>query len=317
MQHPTYNIGEEITVHDDWKVKIESALGKSNNLHYTYLCQPLNKDSEKVVLKKYNYARHSANQLQEIAQASFAHFNRTRDQLLAAGFPNMRFYDNIHSITDYVPGHTLEGHTPSQAINDRVTYIRDLLLSLTEPMEGLRQAGLVHRDIKPSNIVVRPDVVPGMKGAATPIDLDSLTPILTTRPLVKPSAVYGSGRHIPAEVSSLGFHQFESDVYALGVTGIEMIERYLSMTILGRYTETCWNFWDFAEARQLNKWLLRDRWPQLVEDVSKSPYSLDPRSVRQVLGFIHECLHDEASDRPKNGEVMRQLLADTGNIKEL
>ena len=315
----TYRIGDEVKVGGDKRLKITSTLGDALNLHETYRCVQLDQPGGSLVLKKFRDQGLGYELMQRDALDAFTHFRGVREQLVAAGLPDMHFCDSRHLVMDFIPGTNLENYEFSADIKDRVAYIRDLLLSVIQPMEALRQAGLVHRDIKAPNMIVRKNVTtsPGQKSSViTLIDLDMLTPSLDAPPSRK-TTVFGTCSHMSTEVVNTGFYQFGSDVYALGVTGIEMLEHALDMSIMNTYTAYCENFQDYARNRHNKSWLLRDRWPQLVEDVSNSPYSWDPQSVRQVLGLIHECLHDEVSDRPKNGEVMRQLLADTGNIKEL
>ncbi len=317
MDRTGYNIGDEVLVNNQQRLRIISKLGDEHCLHQTYRCVPLDQTGGGVVLKKFKDEGIGHANLKRYALEAFRHFSRAREQLIAAGIPDVHFCDAKHSLMDFVPGTNLEYYEFSADIKDRVAHIRDLLLSVIEPMEALRQAGLVHRDIKAPNMILRKSITttPARKSVVALIDLDTLTPAHEAPP--SESLVYGSPSHMSFEVISGGFYQFGSDAYALGVTGIELLEKGLNISIMDTYTAHCEYFQDYARTRHAKSWLLRDRWPQLIEEVSNSPYSWDPRPVKQVLGLIYECLHDEVSDRPKDGETMRQLLNDTGNLTEL
>lgn len=311
-----YKVGDEVIVDTHW-LRVDAQLSDDDNLHGTYRCGSVFEPGKNLVLKQLDQYGRSSHAYQQFAQDAFRHFAQHRQKFLGVGLPDVHFCDWKHFLMDFVSGEKLEDHLPPPEVPDRVRYIRDLLLGVIEPMDVIREAGLVHRDIKTPNIMLRHGMQPTDKRAITLIDLDTLS-VVSDEPIFD-RLPFGTISHMAKEIFSRSAHGFPADVYALGVTGIELLEMYLPGLFIfnNGYTADCSLGYEYARARQFNSWLMRSRWPKLTEEILRNQYAPDPRSVRQVLGLIYECLHDEASDRPKDGATMRQILMDTGNITEI
>lgn len=312
-----YTPGQEIVVNDQ-PLRVNSRIGRGS-IHNVYNCTRLDSFEGKnpdLVLKQFALPRRDNCLIRQFAREALTHFDRTRTQLIAAGIPNVYFCDSSHIVMDYVPGENLDRLHPSPDITDRVAYIRDLFFALIEPMEALRTAGLVHRDIKPANIMVRANIQPSERGSATLIDLDSITPILEKSP-EKGGIIFGTPAHMSPEVGAFGFYQFGSDVYALGISAMFILEDLLNTRIRGIYTSHCSTATQYNADRQYDRWLNRGKWKSLPDYLRQSGYAPDTGSIQQMTKFIYECLHLLPSDRPKNGEEMRQILTDTGNVSEV
>lgn len=310
-------IGDELIVDQHW-LRVDAQLSDDDcNMHKTYRCGSVFEPGRNLVLKQLDQDGIYSLVYQKFARDAFHHFAKHRQKFLNVGLPDVYFCDWEHFLMDFVPGEKLEDHVPPPEIPDRVQYIRDLLLGIIQPMDVIREAGLIHRDIKTPNIMLRRGMKPTEKKAVTLIDLDTLS-LASDKPIFD-RLPFGSASHMAKEIFSRSAHGFPADVYALGVTGIELLQAYLPGLFIfnNDYTADCSLGYEYSRARQSNAWLMRSRWSKLTEEILRNQFAPDPRSVRQVLGLIYECLHDEASDRPKDGATMRQILTDTGNITEI
>ncbi len=314
--HTPYNIGDEVIVDKHW-LRVDAELSDDTKAHRTYRCGSVFEPGRNFALKQFDQYGLFSYVLQQFARDAFQHFAKHRQKFLDVGIPDVHFCDWQHFLMDFVPGETLEDHVPPPEILDRVQYIRDLLLGVIQQMETIREAGLIHRDIKTPNIMLRRGMKPAEKKAVTLIDLDTIS--LPTDEPIFDRLPFGTTSHMAKEVFSRSSHGFPADVYALGVTGIELLEMYLPglFIVNNGYTADCSLGYEYSRARQSNAWLMRSKWPKLTDEILRNLYAPDPRSVRQVLGLIYECLHDEAPDRPKDGATMRQILTDTGNLAEV
>lgn len=315
---PTYyEVGTTLTV-GGYELTVRAPLWDTtitrNRSYHCEVSSPRDDHNSSILLKRHSG---SDTRLSNIIQASFIHFARVRSQLRDSGLPDMYFCDDQHLLMELLEGITLSRFTSSPDVSDIASHVRDLLLSLIKPLDGLRNAGLAHRDIKPANLFRKKPTTPEGSHELTLIDFDSLTPTSDDPPKNAAPLLFGSPRYMAQEVTKIGHYTFGGDLYALGVSTLDIVADILHVSLFPKYTDYCEMPHDYYRTRQFNTWLHRDRWPELEEDILKHPTVQDPKAVKQILRFIFECLRHEHYDRPKHGEEIRQILMDTGNITEL
>lgn len=136
-------------------------------------------------------------------------------RLLARFEENQEFY----LVQEFIEGHDLSaelplGHQLSEA------YVIKLLQEILEVLAFVHQHGVIHRDIKPSNIRRRRD------GKIVLIDFGAVkqisTQIINSHGESDVTISIGTPGYMPSEQAN-GNPQFSSDVYAVGIIGIQAL----------------------------------------------------------------------------------------------
>lgn len=117
-------------------------------------------------------------------------------------------------VYEFIPGRDLRDvlKTSEAPISTRVRWLREILQGLL----ALHQIGIVHRDLKPENVLIHED------GRALVADL-GLALSDTAERLTKTGMVVGTLAFMAPEILDGGPASPESDLYALGCLGIEVL----------------------------------------------------------------------------------------------
>ena len=134
-------------------------------------------------------------------------------QLLASFEENQEFY----LIQEFVQGHPLNSEILPKRSLPEFMVVR-ILYDLLEVLEFVHGQGVIHRDLKPSNIMRRQ-----LDGRLVLIDFGVAKKITTqlaeSGAQTKFTVSVGTPGYMPGE-QSLGRPQFNSDIYALGMTAL-------------------------------------------------------------------------------------------------
>ena len=134
-------------------------------------------------------------------------------QLLAHFEENKEFY----LVQEFIPGHPLTNELIPGRVGSEEQLI-NLLTGLLEILVFVHRQGVIHRDIKPANIIRRkPD------GKLVLIDFGAVKELTSIRTQQQPNPTVGVGTpaYMPIEQFQ-GYPQFNSDIYAVGVIGIQV-----------------------------------------------------------------------------------------------
>jgi len=136
-------------------------------------------------------------------------------RLLAHFEENQEFY----LVQEFIAGHDLSVELPlSQQMSE--AFVIKLLQEILEVLAFVHQHGVIHRDIKPSNIRRRID------GKIALIDFGAVKQISTQVVNFQGQTAFtiaiGTPGYLPSEQAN-GHPQFSSDVYAVGMIGIQAL----------------------------------------------------------------------------------------------
>ncbi len=136
-------------------------------------------------------------------------------RLLAHFEENQEFY----LVQEFIAGHDLSAELPlSQQMSE--AFVIKLLQEILEVLAFVHRHGVIHRDIKPSNIRRRID------GKIVLIDFGSVKQISTQVVNFQKQTAFtiaiGTPGYLPSEQAT-GHPQFSSDVYAVGIIGIQAL----------------------------------------------------------------------------------------------
>ncbi len=126
----------------------------------------------------------------------------------------------FYLVQEYIEGHDLSKEIFSgKKLSE--PYVFKLLQDILEILIFVHQQGVIHRDIKPHNIIRRTD------GKIVLIDFGSVkqkisSQILSSQEQEPATVVVGTVGYMPSEQSS-GQPNFTSDIYAVGVIGIQAL----------------------------------------------------------------------------------------------
>ncbi|EAD2763165.1 hypothetical protein D3269_14540, partial [Listeria monocytogenes] len=131
---------------------------------------------------------------------------------------NNSFYGFL--IEEYVNGVTLEKNLPFPEGTDKAEKAFDFLQQLGNVVEKLNLNGIVHRDISPDNIMCTKDdyivIDPGMVKLSDDNPVTKSQMILGKKFYASPEQYFGNAK----------MATFKSDLYAIGITALEMIIGY-------------------------------------------------------------------------------------------
>lgn len=137
-------------------------------------------------------------------------------QLLAFFSENQQFY----LVQEYIAGHDLK-HELSSGEKLSETVVIKLLQDILEVLDFVHEQKVIHRDIKPSNIRRRQS-----DGKVVLIDFGAVKEVTTQ--MINPkgqtyfTVAIGTPGYMPSEQSN-GTPDFSSDVYAVGMIGIQAL----------------------------------------------------------------------------------------------
>jgi serine/threonine protein kinase len=125
---------------------------------------------------------------------------------------NQQFY----LVQEFIAGHTLseELQQRSRLTEDEVL---DLLEDVLETLQFIHSQGIIHRDIKPDNLIRRE-----RDNRIVLIDFGAVKEVVAqSKPQHRPTVIYTQGYAPPEQYQ--GQPQFNSDIYALGMTALEVL----------------------------------------------------------------------------------------------
>ncbi|BAT55640.1 Serine/Threonine protein kinase [Nostoc sp. NIES-3756] len=142
--------------------------------------------------------------------------------------------ENFFLVEEFIAGHDLSYEIkPSQPWSEAEVIV--LLRDILEALDVIHQHNVIHRDIKPSNLMRRQQdskVVLIDFGAVKQVN----SQVVTAQGQVLPTVVVGTPGYIPSEQSQ-GQPRLSSDVYAVGIIGIQALTGLVPMQ-LARDTTT-------------------------------------------------------------------------------
>lgn len=131
---------------------------------------------------------------------------------------NNSFYGFL--IEEYINGVTLENQLPFNNETDKVEKVYNFLQQLGIVVKKLNSNGIVHRDISPDNIMCKGEdyivIDPGMVKLADNSPATQSRMILGKRLYASPEQYFGNAK----------MATFKSDLYAIGITSLEMVIGY-------------------------------------------------------------------------------------------
>jgi serine/threonine protein kinase len=137
-------------------------------------------------------------------------------QLLAHFEENQEFY----LVQQFIPGHPLSRELTSGK-HWGEDYVINLLQNILQPLAFVHQNHVIHRDIKPPNLIRRDS-----DGQIVLIDFGAVkqigTQVVNSQGQTKMTVSIGTPGYMPSE-QSRGRPRFSSDVYAVGMIGIQAL----------------------------------------------------------------------------------------------
>ncbi len=186
----------------------------------TYLAEDRENNDNLVVIKKF-FPQQCEPYIKEIGLRLFR--NEIKAQKNLGHFPKIPTFldsyencDGFFLVQEFIDGHTLDQEI-SLGVQLDQNYVSQLIFELLEILVFIHEKNIVHRDIKPSNIMRRKidqKLVLIDFGAIKIIDMTLKTGIV--------SEAIGTSGYMPIE-QALGKPKFSSDIYSLGIVGIEAL----------------------------------------------------------------------------------------------
>ena len=201
--------------------------------------------------------------------------------------------DNLVVQTQFYPGGSLRQWCMSNIRDDQVKTL--IIQKVADGMAFLHANALIHRDIKPGNIVMSGD----QDGASPGLTDFDISKSLDTMDLVTMKTREGAGtlRYMSPELLAQPPRppSFESDVYALGVTFLEVLLSDCDETKLLRLAaEIGVNLGEIPQ------------WTDIIAgEIAKIDTSKQPKR-REMFVMIGEMLSADPEERPSAKEVARR-----------
>ena len=130
--------------------------------------------------------------------------------------------DHVYLVMELVEGPSLQRRIEQGPI--ATTEVAGILRDLAGALSVVHAAGIVHRDIKPSNVLLRP--LAGTDGALEAVLADfGVAHLIDATSLTTPGTVIGTAAYLAPEQVRGEAPQPASDIYALGLLGIEALTR--------------------------------------------------------------------------------------------
>ena len=189
---------------------------KIGGFSQTYLYE--DPDKHRIVLKKFK-----PNLINATSLKSLEMFKQECDRLFEVGdhaqipsFLWFKEYEGDYYIAqEYIPGDTLRGQLDTEGPISSVKGLK-LLEDLLQPLSYMHKQKMIHRDIKPENIIYSLAT-----NKPTIVDFGTAK-IATNTVLAQTGTVIGTANYAAPEQLARKVC-FQSDIYSLGITIIEMI----------------------------------------------------------------------------------------------
>ena len=195
-------------------------------------------------------------------------------RLLAYFLENQEFF----LVQEFVKGNNLRKDIyPGKQLHEHdVSY---LLRDILEVLEFVHQKGVIHRDIKPENLMIRHS-----DKKIVLIDFGSVkeisTQVFNTQGQVVINSVVGTPGYMPVEQLG-GQPLFCSDIYAVGMIGIEAITGLSPMQLANRNnSEVVWR----------NRVQVSDDFANILEKMVRFRYQERYQSASEALQAVHQLL---------------------------
>jgi serine/threonine-protein kinase len=195
-------------------------------------------------------------------------------RLLAYFLENQEFF----LVQEFVKGNNLRKDIyPGKQLHEHdVSY---LLRDILEVLEFVHQKGVIHRDIKPENLMSRHS-----DKKIVLIDFGSVkeisTQVFNTQGQVVINSVVGTPGYMPVEQLG-GQPLFCSDIYAVGMIGIEAITGLSPMQLANRNnSEIVWR----------NRVQVSDDFANILEKMVRFRYQERYQSASEALQAVHQLL---------------------------
>ena len=176
---------------------------------------------------------------------------------------------HVHLVMELIEGPTLRERSSGKPWNARDA--AQLILTLSEAVHAVHEAGILHRDLKPSNVLLTADGVPKVSDFGL-AKLQADDNFLTTQDSILGTPSYMSPEQAAGDVRSISA---TSDVYSLGAILYELLTGrppFLGVTVLDTLS------------------LIRERDPV-------SPRHLQPKTPRDVETICLKCLQKSSRSR--------------------
>ncbi|NEP43808.1 MAG: serine/threonine protein kinase [Okeania sp. SIO2H7] len=132
-------------------------------------------------------------------------------------FDNFEEGGQFYLVQEFIEGHDLTEEIYSGSFNEARTI--QLLIEILEVLEYVHEQGVIHRDLKPQNIMRRTS-----DGKIVLIDFGAVKHKITGLTVTNKTIAVGTPEYMPMEQMK-GEPRFCSDIYAVGVMGIEALTR--------------------------------------------------------------------------------------------
>ncbi|MFA7277815.1 MAG: hypothetical protein WC101_02385 [Candidatus Gracilibacteria bacterium] len=310
MDTPSYQPGQRIIL-GPYECDIEQQFGQSD----AYLCRTQSHEKP-LVLKYLPYVRghdqgaDTGRHRVLLAQRAFFLFKQVRSSLVAAGIPDMVFCDDVHQLVEYVPGDAI-----SEGKDYSLQDIQSILLRIIDRVSALMEHGLVHGDLKTENVITSREDDLSISPTTTPIDFN-LMGEAGGSPGVLDDSIMGTPYFMPSE-QVCGRYYPTSDVFTTGMIALDTLANSSNYGV--NFFEVHKDYdilHDLLAGHAYHTWIQPDARPYL-EKTLFSQKDIDTRLARGIIDFFFACTRHNPKDRPQNGEEMRQILTDTGNITEI
>jgi formylglycine-generating enzyme required for sulfatase activity/tRNA A-37 threonylcarbamoyl transferase component Bud32 len=196
-------------------------------------------------------------------------------------------WDEFFYVQEFVDGQTLDDRGDGEMSPRSEADVRQLLIEILEVLAFVHQRRVVHRDLKPANIMRRSKdrrIVLIDFGAVK--DLSRIS--VNRNNQRNSSLIIGTPAYMPPEQQN-GEPQLASDVYAIGMIGIQALTGYVPLTFVNRQTLAL-DWLGFADVSQefadiLNRMISYrpiDRYAsavealQAIQNIKSSPVQFNP-----------------------------------------
>lgn len=194
----------------------------------TYLAQDLDHDNQKCVVKQLLPNQNKKLNRQEFRKIKelFAKEAQHLEKLNHPQIPKLKEYiiinkklsliakQEFYIVEEYIEGHELRQElVPTRRLSDNEVW--EILYNIVNVLAFVHRQGLIHRDIKPENIIRRKE-----DGKLFLIDFGSVKDMTEGKRIKSIGTI--SEPYTPMEQKS-GFPTFTTDIYAVGMIGIEAL----------------------------------------------------------------------------------------------
>lgn len=214
-------------------------------------------------------------------------------RLLAYFEENQEFY----LVQEFIPGQALDRELlPEHPL--AIAQVISLLIDVLEILVFVHAQGVIHRDIKPANIIRRE---PDQKLVL--IDFGTVKEIRTLTEGGKPklTMAVGTPAYMPAEQFH-GYPQLNSDIYALGVVGIQAMSGLsideIRTLITSNHPPTDINHWSGAVPVIEAAAAENDQQQRQLVDILDKMVALDYRKRYQSATSVLDALEAVQSESP-------------------